>query len=442
MNGWGPGTWPRRLARLRPLSLAAAAVRGLVPPADLLRDALYRRLWLSLLASSLGAQIAVMAVPLTAAVLLGATPTQMGWLTALEVAPFALFSLPSGVWLDRVRKLPVYIGGELLVAAAVASLPVAWALGVLQMPWLYAVAFVVGCVTVTAGSATQIVLTQVVPRPRLVEAHARNALAGSTAELGGPPIAGALIRAVGAPLALLATALLLLVSVSILRGLRISEQPQAGGHRPFWPALVDGLRFVRGQRLLVSMALLVGGWELCHHTAFVVQILYATRELRLGEGQIGLCYVAAGLGTILASTVGHRLSSRFGVGACMLIGFALTGAGWLQLALIPPGRWGVAAFVLMLVCFGAGAVLIFINFLALRQAATPEPLLGRMTSTMRWLILLPAAPGALAGGWLGEHLGLRWALAAAGAGALALAAAGWRFTLLRRQQRLPQLPAA
>jgi len=441
MNGWGPGTWPRRLARLRPLSHAARTVRALVPPADLLRDALYRRLWLSLLASSLGAQIAVMALPLTAAVLLGATPTQMGWLTAMEVAPFALFSLPSGVWLDRVRKLPVYIGGELLVAAALGSVPVAWALGALQMPYLYGVAFVVGFVTVTAGSATQIVLTQVVPRPRLVEAHARNALAGSTAELGGPPIAGALIRAVGAPLALLATALLLLVSVSILRGLRVSEPPQAAGHRPFWPALADGLRFVRGQRLLVVMAVLVGTWELCHHTAFVVQILYATRELRLDEGQIGLCYLAAGLGTILASTVGHRLSSRLGVGACMLIGIALTGAGWLQLALVPPGRWGVAAFVLMLVCFGAGAVFIFINFLALRQAATPEPLLGRMTSTMRWLILLPAAPGALAGGWLGEHLGLRWALAAAGAGALALAAAGWRFTRLRQQRHLPEPPA-
>ena len=65
----------------------------------------------------------------------------------------------------------------------------------------------------------------------------------------------------------------------------------------------------------------------------------------------------------------------------------------------------------MLLCFSAGAVLIFINFLALRQAVTPEPLLGRMTSTMRWLILLPAGPGALLGGYLGEHLGLRYALA-------------------------------
>ncbi len=76
-------------------------------PQDLLRDAVYRRLWLSILISSVGNQITLLALPLTAALLLHATPTQMGLLTAVEALPFALFSLPSGVWLDRVRKLPV-----------------------------------------------------------------------------------------------------------------------------------------------------------------------------------------------------------------------------------------------------------------------------------------------------------------------------------------------
>jgi hypothetical protein len=93
------------------------------------------------------------------------------------------------------------------------------------------------------------------------------------------------------------------------------------------------------------------------------------------------------------------------------------------------------------VCFGFGAVLIFINFLSLRQAVTPEPLLGRMTSTMRWLILLPSIPGALLGGWLGEHVGLRAALAAGGIGALALALGGWRLTAMARQVRLPKAAA-
>ena len=142
-----------------------------------------------------------MALPLTAAVLMHAAPTQMGLLTAMEIIPFVLFSLPTGVWLDRVRKLPVYIIGELSIAVGVATVPVAWWLGWLSMPWLYIVAFLIGAVNTTAGSAAQIVLTQIVPRERLVEAHAKNALASAAAEVTGPAAAGALIKVTGAPIA-------------------------------------------------------------------------------------------------------------------------------------------------------------------------------------------------------------------------------------------------
>ena len=90
---------------------------------DLLRDPTYLRLWLSILISSFGGQVTMLALPLTAAVLLHATPTQMGTLTATEILPFVLLSLPSGVWLDRVRKLPVYVIGEGLIALVLASVP-------------------------------------------------------------------------------------------------------------------------------------------------------------------------------------------------------------------------------------------------------------------------------------------------------------------------------
>ena len=93
----------------------------------------------------------------------------------------------------------------------------------------------------------------------------------------------------------------------------------------------------------------------------------------------------------------------------------------------------------MLMLFGVGAVLIFINFLALRQAVTPPHLLGRMTATMRWLILLPAGPGALLGGWLGEYLGLRTALLFAGGAGLLLAFAAWRLSMLRQILQLPAI---
>jgi MFS family permease len=94
-------------------------------------------------------------------------------------------------------------------------------------------------------------------------------------------------------------------------------------------------------------------------------------------------------------------------------------------------------FAAMLMLFGMGAVFIFINFLALRQAVTPTPLLGRMTSTMRWLIMVPAVPGALLGGWLGEHAGLRAAMALAGGAALLFALLAWRHPLIRHMRVLP-----
>lgn len=409
-----------------------------LPPGDLLRDPAYLKLWSSILTSSFGNQVMMLALPLTAAVLLQASPTQMGLLTAIELSPFLIFSLPSGVWLDRVRKLPVYVWGESLVAVCAASVPLAWWMGWLTMGWLYGIGFVIGLVHTVAGTAAQIVLTQVVARDRLVEAHAKNALATSGAEVVGPGLAGALIKIFGAPVALLVNAVLLLGSALILKGIPIHERRDARPDAHFGRDLLTGLRFVAGNRLLMTLAVLMGVWQMCHYAAMVVQILFATRTLGLSEQAVGLCYIGMGLGTITGSVWGRRISSRIGPGPCLVVGYLITGLGWGILALAPANAWGVAAFALMLMMFTTGAVFIFINFLALRQAVTPEPLLGRMTATMRWLTLLAAGPGALLGGWLGETVGLRAALGFAGGVTLLLVLVSWRLPLIRELKHLPE----
>jgi len=422
-------------------ALAALQARFALAPNDLLRDAVYRRLWTSVLTSSFGAQIMMLALPLTAAVLLHASPTQMGALTTMELLPFVLFSLPSGVWLDRVRKLPVYIAGEITLAIAAASVPLAWWMHQLSIAWLYVVAFIIGIVNTSAGSASQVVLTQVVERDRLVEANAKNALASSGADVAGPGLAGALIKLLGAPVALLFDAVLLLISAAILRGIRVDEKPPSG-ESEFWPELMAGLRFVLHNRLLVVLACCAGGWQMCNNSAQVVNILFATRTLGLSEQSVGLSYVCLGFGTVLAALVGHRISRHFGPGPSMTMGIGSCSLGWTLLAMAPVGPLGVAIFALNLMLFGLGAVLMFINFLALRQSVTPAPMLGRMTSTMRWLILLPAVPGALAGGWLGEHVDLRASLAFSGGCGLLLTLVAWRSPVLRAIRVLPRLPDA
>jgi MFS family permease len=413
-----------------------------IPEGDLWHDPAYRRLWTSILTSSLGNQVMMLALPLTAAVLLQAKPTQMGLLTAIELLPFLLLSLPSGVWLDRVRKLPVYVVGESLLAVAAISVPVAWWMGWLTMGWLYVVGFIIGTVHTVSGTAAQIVLTQVVARERLVEAHAKNALASSGAEVAGPGFAGLLIKLAGAPVALLLNAALLLGSALILRGIEVHERraprPQGDTLGHFWRDMKAGLNFVIGHRLLLTLGVLMGVWQMCHYAAMVVQILFATRTLGLSEQAVGLCYTGVGVGTILGSVYGRRVSHRIGPGPCLVVGYAICGVGWGLLAVAPANAWGVAAFALMMAMFAGGAVFIFINFLALRQAVTPEPMLGRMTSTMRWITLLAAGPGALLGGWLGEHVGLRAALGFAAGGSLLLVLVAWRMPLIRELKALPE----
>lgn len=263
---------------------------------------------------------------------------------------------------------------------------------------------------------------QIVERDRLIEANARNALASSGADVAGPGLAGALIRLLGAPVALLFNVVLPLLSAAILGGIHVDDPPprRAGG---FWPELKAGLRFVHANRLLVVLASCVAAWQLCCNSAAVVNILFATRTLGVSAQDVGLSYVCLGIGTVFASLIGGHLSRRIGPGSCLALGFGLSSCGWLMLAAVPVGSWGVVAFDVELTLLGIGAVLIFVNFISLRQAVTPAPMLGRMTSTMRWLILIPAGPGALIGGWLGEHADLRASLGFAGVGGMVLTVA-------------------
>jgi predicted MFS family arabinose efflux permease len=400
----------------------------------------YARLWGSILLSNLGAQLTMIVLPLTAVVLLHASPTQMGMLGAMELLPFAILSLPAGVYLDRIRKLPVYIAGELLMAAMLVSVPIAWKLDMLSMGWLYVVGIGAGVVYTVAGSASQIVLTQLVGRDQLVKAHAQNAIAASSAEVIGPGIAGLLIKLLGGPLTLLVDCFLVLCSALMLKGLRIQEKLTPSEHTHFWGQLQAGLAFVRSQPLLIHSALVVGAWQFFAQMAMSIQVIYAIRELGMSEEHLSMSYVALGVGSIAVGLTGARLSKAIGPGPALLLGVGLTGLGWIQLALFKEQIPATVGFALMLMGFAAGATLLFINFLAIRQSVTPSPMLGRMTTTMRWLILLPAGPGALLGGWLGEHTAMSTPLLLAGVGAMLTAVVGLGLTRLRHLRVLPSSP--
>ena len=400
----------------------------------------YKRMWFSILFSNLGGQITLLALPLTAVFLLDASPTQMGLLTAMEIAPFVLLSLPGGVLLDRMQKLPVYIAGEFVMGLSLLTIPLAWALDLLTMGWMYAVCFAIGAVYTIAGSASQLVLTQLVGRDKLVEAYSQNAIAGSMAEVMGPGLAGILIKVLGAPLALVMDAILLIGSVVMLKGIRIHEQvpPRSTWKdRSFKAELMKGLNFVRSHNMLIEMAVVVGAWQFFAQMALSVQIIFAVKDLGLDEALVALSFVAMGLGSIMGGMAGPPISKRIGLGPALILGIVITSIGWLSLLLLEGYLPSIILFSWMLLCFSWGATLLFVNFLSLRQSYTPTELLGRMTTTMRWLITLPAGPGAILGGWMAEHVGMRSSLICAGVGTLLVATIAYARPRLRSIKQLP-----
>ena len=417
-----------RLARF-----ARRNLRGLWRVAD------FRKLWLSLTITSFGAQITNLALPLTAALLLHATPLQMGILVALETLPFALVSLHAGVLLDRVRKLPIIITSDVSRGIALLLIPLCAWRGVLSIEVLYAVGFFCGVQNVVGGAAYQVLIAQMAGRERLVEANAKITLGETSSALIGPGVAAALIHVLTAPFAIVLDALSFLGSALMLRRLHVpNDVALAAPRRSVGAEIREGLALVWNNRTLRSLALVAAAWQILHHMQIAVLILFATRELGLSAGALGMAYMAGGLGCVIAASAAERLARRFGVGPLIVYGLLLTAFGWQAFGLIR----GSPAFATMalgvgMLLFDFGAVLWGINYLSLRQASTPDRLLGRMTATMRFLAVAAAPLGSLVGGALATGIGLRETLWVVGSLGMVLAVVAMRWSPVRRHRRLP-----
>lgn len=397
------------------------------------------KLWGSLTVTSFGAQVTNLALPLTAALLLHATPWQMGVLVALETLPFALVSLHAGVLIDRVRKLPIVIAADVSRAMALLVIPIAAYFDALSIEVLFAVGFFCGVHNVVGGAAYQVLLAQLAGRGRLVEANAKVILGETSAALVGPGLAGGLIQLLTAPFAILLDAIAFFASALMLRRVRAPHDvPSPGPNASVGAEIREGLKLVRDNRTLLALAWLAGLWQVLHHMQVAVLILFATRDLGLSAGAIGVTYMFGGIGCVLAAASAERLSARFGVGPAIVHGLILTALGWQAFGLVS-GKPAVATVALgaAMLVFNFGAVLYAITYLSLRQAITPDRLLGRMTATMRFLTVAVAPAGSLAGGALATAIGLRTTLIVIGTLGLALAAGAMLWSPVRRHHKLP-----
>lgn len=400
----------------------------------------FARLWASLTITSFGGQITNLALPLTAALLLNATPFEMGLLVALELAPFALIGLFAGVWVDRLRKLPLIIVTDVARGVFLLAIPLTAAFDQLHMATLYLVGFVCGVGNVIGGAAYQVYITQIVGRQNLVEANAKIAVSQSSAELVGPGAAGFLIHALGAPFAITLDAISFLLSGWMLKGIREEDQPQHSvrAEASIWAEIMEGLRLVWHNPVLRLLAWTVAVWQFLHCMYLAVIILFASRELGFSPGVIGFLYALSGAGCLLAAVFAKQGSERFGVGPQTAQGLVLTALAWAMFAVASGGQ-GMAMSIMGagMLLFGFGATLFTVNYLSLRQAITPDALLGRMTATMRFLTVAAAPVGSLFGGILASAVGLRATLWVVGIAGLGLGAFMAGFSGLRQVRRLP-----
>ena len=258
--------------------------------AGLWRHADFVKLWTGQTISLFGSQITFLALPLTAVLVLEASPAQMGFLTAAGAIPSLLVGLFVGVWVDRYRRRPILIAADLGRAALLFAIPVAAILGMLRIEHLYVVAFLVGTLELFFDVAHRSFLPSLVKREQLVEGNSKLEMSRSIAMILGPGVAGGLVQLVTAPIAIAVDAISFLISALFLGWIRAPEPaPKPSDQREnIWRELGEGLRLVSGNRLLRAIAGCMGIVGLFNSVLEAVFVLYVTRELGIEPGLLGL----------------------------------------------------------------------------------------------------------------------------------------------------------
>ena len=379
----------------------------------------FLRLWVGQTISQFGTQVTLLALPLTAALLLDASAFDMGLLRAAEMAPFLLIGLPAGVWVDRWARRPIMIVGDVGRAVVLFTIPAAFLIGALSMAHLYLVAFVTGTLTVFFDVAYMSYLPSLVRSDQLVDGNSKLETTYAAAQVGGPGFAGLLIQLLTAPVAILFDAISFVVSAFLLWRIRTVEpvvEKSADGAKPSMRAEVwEGLRYVLSNPLLRPIAAASATTNLFTSAMMAVAILFAVRDLAMDAGTIGLAFMLGNMGFLVGAMLAGRAADRLGLGRAIIAGAALLPVGMILFPLATPAT-AVLTLVIALAIVGIGMPVYNINQLSLRQALAPRRLQGRMHATMRFLVWGTMPVGSLLGGVLGEVIGLRGAIIVATAG--------------------------
>ncbi|MDQ7840843.1 MAG: MFS transporter [bacterium] len=407
-------------------------------PHTLWRHRDFLLLWTGQTISVFGSQFTHLAVPLIAAMILKASPAQMGILSAVVTAPFLLIGLFAGVWVDRWPRRPVLITGNVGRALVLSAIPIAYLADALSMPLLYTVGFLTGVLTVFFDVAYQAYLPSLVGRAHLVEGNSKLEASRSTAQIAGPGLAGVVVQIVSAPMAIVFDALSFLVSGLFIGLIRQLEPAPESVRAPMLGEIREGLAVVFGNPMLRAIAGCTGTSNFFASVAGALYILFVTRELGMKPVAIGAVFSLGSLGALAGVLLAGSLARRLGIGRVIVAAPLISGLGFVPVVLATPAL-AVPLLTLGALVSSFGYPIYNISQVSLRQAITPHRLQGRMNATMRFLVWGTMPLGALAGGALGQVLGLRPTIAIAAAGAALAFVWVWR-SPVRALRQIPEPP--
>jgi MFS family permease len=380
----------------------------------------FLKLWAASAISDVGSQLSAVALPLMAAVTLGASAWQMGLLSAAGSAPTLLVGLFTGVWVDRLRRRPVLIAADVGRAALLVTIPVASALGLLGIELLYVVALAAGSLTVLFDVAHLSYMPSLVDRDQLVDGNSKLETTAAVAQVAGPATGGVVIGALGAAFAIVLDALSFLVSAFFLMGIRTKEPaPEAASGRGVLDDIREGILVVVRQPVLRVLAGCSATTNLFGWIFFAVYVLYMTRDLGLSPMAIGFVLATGGVGSFVGSLVVGPATRRLGPGPTMIVAqvvFGITGMA-VPLAILVPRA---AVPMLLIAEFGQwmAYLVYYVSAVSIRQAITPDRVRGRVNATMRFVAGGALPIGSLIGGALGTVIGLPLTLVVAQVGML------------------------
>jgi MFS family permease len=377
----------------------------------LLRRPEFRNLWLGQTISVFGDQVTLLAIPIVAVLILDAEPEQMGLLTAAGLLPHLLFSLPAGVWLDRVhRRRRLMIAADLLRAIVIASVAVAYVANVLTLAQLFAVTFIVGSLAVAFDISWSTIFVSVVERENYVPANALFNGSRSFSFVAGPSIGGVLIQAFKAPFAVVVDALSYVASAFFISRLRAPEPPVSPTTEPIRRQLATGLSFIFRDPIMRPSILSAATLNFFNFAFSALFVLYVTTFLGVNPGELGLALGAGAVGGLIGAVIAASVGRKIGIGWSFLVGLLVFGGSSILVPLIAPGTPLLIVLGMLFVMefvAGLGVMILDINASAVIPARTPDQIRSRVTGSWRFINMGIRPLGAVLGGVLGGMIGVR-----------------------------------